>query len=382
VAREAGLASSLQSIRTLLDRQSDDDRDVLGKLFGEATLALLASHTPAPVETYDLSPAPVVPRTGPATARANGITLEYDTFGDPADPPLLLVMGLAGQMVAWDEAFCARIAARGYHVVRFDNRDIGRSTWLDHEPVPSLVSLMRAQRKGLPMRVPYLVDDMADDAVGLLDALGIGSAHVVGISMGGMIAQTMAARAPGRVRTLTSIMSHTGDRDLPHPHWRAMAMLFVPAVRDREAYQRRAVMVWRVLNGPKLAVDAARTRAAAALAFDRGIHPAGAGRQMAAIVASGSRTEALRTLAIPALVLHGDQDPLVPLEGGRRTAAAIPGAVLEIIPGMGHALPPPLWERIIDRITAHAVYNGTPHAEEAGEAGMTPCFPRDRRTRE
>jgi pimeloyl-ACP methyl ester carboxylesterase len=327
---------------------------VIRDFVGDATLAFLAARTPVPVPTYPLPPIEKrVVHVGPKTAKANGITLEYDTFGERGDPPLLLVMGLAGQMVAWDEAFCTRLAARGFRVIRFDNRDIGRSTWLDHEPVPNVVALGRAIRKGLPVRVPYGLDDMAADAVGLLDALEIDSAHVMGISMGGMIAQTMAMRAPDRVRTLTSVMSHTGERDLPHPHWRASAMLFVPAPRDRETYLRRAVLTWRILNGPRMAVDEARTRAAAALAFDRGIHPAGVGRQLAAILAGEPRVEGLRALTLPTLVIHGDQDPLVPLEGGRRTAAAVPGAQLEVIEGMGHALPPPLWERIIDRIVAH-----------------------------
>ena len=326
----------------------------VGDLVGDATLAFLAARTPAPVETYPLPPVAPVRRDGPATVRANGLTLEYDAFGDPAHPPVLLVMGLAGQMVAWDEAFCARLAARGFRVIRFDNRDIGRSTWLDHEPVPNVIALTRSLRKGLPVRVPYLLSDMAGDALGLMDALAIPSAHVVGVSMGGMIAQTMAIRAPHRVRTLTSVMSHTGEPGLPHPHWRASAMLFVPTPRVREAYLRRAVLVWRILNGPRMAVDAARTRVMAALAWDRGVHPAGVARQLAAVLASGSRVDDLRTLRVPTLVIHGDQDPLVPLEGGRRTAAAVPGAALEVVEGMGHALAPPLWERLIGRIAAHA----------------------------
>ncbi len=323
-------------------------------LLGEATLSFLASRTPPPVPTYDLPAVASVARTEPALAQANGMTLEYDTFGDPADPAVLLVMGLAGQMVAWDEELCARLAARGFHVIRFDNRDIGRSTWLDHEPVPSFGGLLWARRRGLPLRVPYLVTDMADDALGLLDALGIGRAHVVGVSMGGMIGQTMAIRAPERVRTLTSVMSSTGDPDLPHPHWRATAAMFVPATRERERYLKRAIMIWRILTGPRIAVDMARTRAQSERAFSRGVHPQGAARQLAAILASPPRTEDLRRIHTPTLVIHGDQDPLVPLEGGRRTAAAIPGARLEVVPGMGHALAPPLWERLIDRIVEHA----------------------------
>lgn len=323
-------------------------------LFGDATIRLLASHTPAPVATYRLeTPVPRVARTPPATVQANGLRMEYDTFGDPAHPPLLLVMGLAGQMVAWDEEFCARLAARGLWVIRFDNRDIGRSTWLDHEPVPNVVALLRAQRRGLPVRVPYRVPDMAMDALGLLDALGVRSAHVVGVSMGGMIAQTMAIQAPERVRTLTSIMSHTGEPDLPHPHWRASASLFIPAPRTAETALRRAVDVWRILNGPRMPVDLARTRAQVELALGRGRNPAGTARQLAAILATPSRAAGLRALRVPTLVIHGEEDPLVPLEGGLRTAAHVPGAALEVIPRMGHALAPPLWERLIDRITAH-----------------------------
>lgn len=324
-------------------------------LFGDVTIRLLASHTPPPVETYRLeTPVPRVARTEPATVQANGLRIEYDTFGDPAHPPVLLVMGLAGQMVAWDEEFCARLAARGFYVIRFDNRDIGRSTWLEHEPVPNIMALVRAVRRGLPFRVPYRVPDMARDALALLDALGVASAHVVGVSMGGMMAQSMAIQAPERVRTLTSVMSHTGEADLPHPHWRASAALFVPAPRTTETALRRAVEVWRILNGRRMPVDLARTRAQAELALRRGRNPAGTTRQLAAILASPSRADDLRRLTVPTLVIHGQEDPLVPLEGGIRTARHVPGAELEVVPRMGHALPPPLWDRLIDRIVRHA----------------------------
>lgn len=322
-------------------------------LFGTAVLRALAAHTPPPVPTYPLPPPPPVPRTPPATVQVNGLRIEYDAFGDPADPVLLLVMGLAGQLVAWDEEFCARLAGCGLRVIRFDNRDMGRSTWLRNAPVPDLFAVIRAVRRGLPVEVPYRVPDLARDALGLLDALGVGSAHVLGVSMGGMIAQQMAIDAPHRVRTLTSIMSHTGEPDLPRPHWRASAALMVPAPRDRERAMRRAVDAWRVMNGPACAVDLARTRAMAELAYDRGRNPRGVIRQLAGIIASPTRAEGLRRLRVPTLVIHGDHDPLVPLDGGRRTAAAVPGAELDVIPRMGHALPPPLWERLIDRIARH-----------------------------
>lgn len=326
----------------------------LRDLISDATIALLASHTPPPVATYPLPPlAAEVPRSPERVARANGIAITYDTFGDPAHPPVLLVMGLSGQLIAWNEEFCARLAARGLFVIRFDNRDIGRSTWLSDAPVPNLLALVRAIRRGEPVRVPYGLHDMAADALGLLDALAIESAHVVGISMGGMIAQTMAIRSPHRVRTLTSIMSHTAERDLPHPHRRLMGAMMIPAPLGRAAYLRHALQVWRILNGPVYAADLARVHAESTAIFERGRNPAGGGRQLAAILSAPSRSEALRTLAVPTLVIHGDRDPLIPMEGGLRTAAAIPGATLEIIPGMGHALPPPLWERIVELIAKH-----------------------------
>lgn len=322
-------------------------------LFSTALVRALAAHTPPPVPTYPLPPPPDVPRTPPATVQVNGLRMEYDAFGHAGDPVLLLVMGLAGQLVAWDEEFCARLAGCGLRVIRFDNRDMGRSTWFDDAPVPSLFAVIRAVQRGLSVDVPYRVPDMAGDALGLMDALGIESAHLLGISMGGMIAQQVAIDAPHRVRTLTSIMSHTGERDLPHPHWRASAALMAPAPRDREAALQRAVEAWRVMNGPATAVDLARTRRMAELAYDRGRNPRGVIRQLAGIIASPSRAEGLRRLEVPTLVIHGDHDPLVPLEGGRRTAALVPRAELEVIPRMGHALPPPLWERLIDRIARH-----------------------------
>lgn len=328
----------------------------LAHLFGDATLSLLAARTPKPVLTYPLPlvDTSAVRRVEPIVVPSNGMEITCETFGDPAHPPILLIMGLAAQMVQWDDEFCARLAVRGFYVIRFDNRDIGRSTWMTGAPVPRMVALLAAKRRGLPVRVPYLLDDMARDAIGVLDALGIASAHVVGVSMGGMIAQSVAVMAPGRVRSLTSIMSHTGEDDLPHPHWRASAALFLPAPRGREAVVRRAVTMWRILNGHRIAVDLTRTRAQVLKAYERGRNPSGVARQLAAILASPSRAASLPKLRIPTLVIHGDEDPLVPLEGGRRTAALIPGARLEIVPGMGHALPPPLWDTLLGHLAAHA----------------------------
>ncbi|HEX8395287.1 MAG TPA: alpha/beta hydrolase [Longimicrobium sp.] len=328
----------------------------LAHLFGDATLRLLAARTPKPVLTYPLPrvDTSAVRRVDPIVVPANGLEITCETFGEPTDPPVLLIMGLAAQMVQWDDEFCLRLAAQGFYVIRFDNRDIGRSTWMTGAPVPRLVALLGAKRRGLPLQVPYLLDDMARDTLGVLDALGIDSAHVVGVSMGGMIAQSVAALAPHRLRSLTSIMSHTGEDDAPHPHWRASAALFIPVPRGREAAVRRAVPVWRILNGHGIAIDLARTRSQALRAYERGRNPSGVARQLAAILASPSRADSLRALRVPTLVIHGDEDPLIPTAGGRRTAALVAGSRLEIIPGMGHALAPPLWDTLIDRITNHA----------------------------
>jgi len=296
-----------------------------------------------------------VPHSNPASVQANGIELVYDTFGQPSAPPLLLIMGLGGQMIAWDDEFCAQLAARGYWVIRFDNRDVGLSTKFDQAGVPDMAALAWARAQGEAIQAPYTLADMADDAAGLLDALGAGSAHVVGVSMGGMIAQAMAIRHPDRVRTLTSIMSSTGNPDLPPPAAEALEILLKPAPTDRDGYLESAVQSQQVLGGSPFPVDKDYTRERARRAFDRGLHPKGIARQMAAILASGSRKEALRSVTVPTLVIHGDADPLVPVEGGIDTADAVPGAELLIIEGMGHALPPALWPQVIDAIARHTV---------------------------
>jgi len=293
-------------------------------------------------------------RSSPAMVRANGIELCYDAFGDRNAAPLILIMGLAAQMIAWDEAFCAQLADRGFWPVRFDNRDIGLSTKLQQFPVPDLASLIEQQLLGEPLSAPYTLRDMAADTVGLMDALGIESAHVVGVSMGGAIAQEMAIHSPNRVRTLTSIMSSTGEPGLPPPTAEAMAILLAPMPTDRESYLVRYARTWQVLRGPGFPLDQARDAQRAAEIFERGLNPPGVARQLAAIVASGSRKDALRAVHVPALVIHGDVDPLVPLAGGIATANAIPGAKLVVIKGMGHALPIPMWPQIIEAIVSHA----------------------------
>ena len=292
-------------------------------------------------------------RTEPRFVHANGIDLAYDTFGDPMDPPLLLIMGLGTQMIGWDDDFCAQLAVRGHHVVRFDNRDIGQSTKLDQLGVPDIGQAMTAALQGQPIKAPYLLNDMADDAIGLLDALGIGSAHVVGASMGGAIAQLMAIRNPSRVRTLTSIMASSGEPTLPPPTPAAMQALLTPTPLDYDGYLARYLSTWKVLRVGSFPQDEALDPVRARRAYERGLNPPGVARQLVAIIASGSRRPALAKVTTPTLVIHGDVDPLVPLAHGQDVAAAVPGAKIEIIPGMGHALPIPLWPQIIGAIVAH-----------------------------
>jgi pimeloyl-ACP methyl ester carboxylesterase len=277
-----------------------------------------------------------------------GIELAYERFGDPADPPLLLVMGLATQMLGWPDELCAGLAERGLHVIRFDNRDIGLSTHLHDAPPPDMAAAMTGDTSS----ASYTLSDMARDTAGLLDALGLDSAHVVGASMGGMIAQTLAIEHPARVRTLTSIMSTTGDPGVGGANEEALGVLLAPPARDRAAAIERTLATYRVIGSPAYELDEPALRERAGLAFDRAYDPAGVARQLLAILASGDRTPRLRELDLPVLVLHGAEDPLVRVSGGRATAAAIPGAKLVEFDGMGHDLPRALWPAITDRIVA------------------------------
>jgi len=284
----------------------------------------------------------------------NGVEIAWASFGDPAASPLVLIMGLGAQMVAWDDAFCARLAeAGGHRVIRFDNRDIGHSTHLSHLGVPDIQALMLQAMAGKPLAVPYTLRDMAEDCVGLLDALGIDRAHIVGASMGGAIGQEMAIHHPQRMRSFTSIMSTTGDPALPPPTPEAMAVLFSPTPLSFDAYLPHYKKVWRVLRGPDFPLDEARDTERAQLTFLRGLNPGGVARQLAAIFASGNRKPALRDVRVPTLVIHGDADPLVPVACGVDVADAIAGAKLLRIPRMGHALPISMWPQIIDAIAAH-----------------------------
>jgi pimeloyl-ACP methyl ester carboxylesterase len=278
-----------------------------------------------------------------------GITLCYDAFGDPADPALLLVMGLGTQMVAWHEDFCGRLADEGFHVIRFDNRDIGRSTHIDGAPTPTLPQLL--------MRRPpaaYRLEDMAGDTAGLLDGLGIGAAHVVGASMGGMIAQTLAATRPDRVLSLASIMSTTGGRLVGQPTLRVMPIFLKQAPRERQAFVEHTVLLFETIGSRGIQRDDDELREVAGLMYDRGLDPAGTARQLAAIIASGNRTPALRRITAPTVVIHGTADRLVRPSGGRATVRAIAGAKLVKVPGMGHDLPRAAWDQIITAIVSNA----------------------------
>jgi pimeloyl-ACP methyl ester carboxylesterase len=288
-----------------------------------------------------------------ARVRANGIEIEYDSFGSESGRPLLLIMGLGGQMTMWDEGFCEALAERGHYVVRFDNRDVGLSTKFDAAGVPNVMELMMQSASGKMPAVPYTLDDMADDTAGLLDALGLDTAHVCGASMGGMIAQTLAIRHGGRLRSLVSIMSSTGDPSLPQAKPEAMAVLMAPPPTDRAGSLDAAVRTWRTIGSPGFPFDEEKIRERAGRFFDRSFHPQGVVRQLAAILAHGSRAAKLRDVTAPTLVIHGADDPLVPLAGGRHTAEAIPGAELLVIPGMGHDLPEGAWPTLVGAISEH-----------------------------
>lgn len=290
---------------------------------------------------------------------AGDVELCYEAFGDPAAPVVLLVMGLGTQMLAWRPEFCELIAAEGYRVIRFDNRDVGRSTHFRGHAPPTLPELLTRR----PRRPAYTLDDMAGDAAGLLDALGIDAAHVVGASMGGMIAQVLAVRHPERVRSLVSIMSTTGATRVGRPALKVLPFLVKPPATTREGAAERLVELFGIVGSPGFERDVAATRELAALSFDRDADRRGAGRQLAAILASGDRTRDLAQVRAPTLVVHGTADRMVAPSGGRATAKAIPGARLELIEGMGHDLPPALWPRLTRLIVEQA------RAADLGHAG-------------
>lgn len=290
----------------------------------------------------------------PQIARANGIELCYEIFGDANAEPLLLIMGLGAQMILWDDDFCRQLATRGFRVIRFDNRDIGKSSKLTGGKRLGALELLKLRFLKIPVAAPYKLLDMAQDTTGLMDALGIKSAHLVGASMGGMIAQEIAISFPQRVRSLTSIMSTTGNPKVPPPTREAGAMLMAPPPATREEFLARFAQTWKVLRVGSFPEDEARDRLRAERVFERGLNAPGVGRQLRAILASGSRKQRLASVKAPTLVIHGTVDPLVRPEGGKDTAASIPGARLLMVEGMGHAIPIPMWPQIIDAIDKHA----------------------------
>jgi pimeloyl-ACP methyl ester carboxylesterase len=283
------------------------------------------------------------------TATCNGVELWYETFGGDDDPPLLLVMGLGAQATAWDAELCNAFTDRGFRVIRFDNRDVGLSTKIESAPIDFFATIAKVAA-GEPVDAPYRLSDMAADAVGLLDHLGIAAAHVVGASMGGMIAQTIAIEHPERVLTLTSIMSNTGNFEYGNARAEAMAVLLEPAATDRDGAIERSVRASQVIGSPDH-FDEERARERAAAAYDRCFFPVGIGRQLIGIHASGSREDALRELTVPTLVIHGTEDPLVEVSGGERTAELIPGSELLLVEGMGHDLPQVFWSQIVEAVT-------------------------------
>jgi pimeloyl-ACP methyl ester carboxylesterase len=274
------------------------------------------------------------------------IDLAYETFGEATDPPVLLISGLSGQLISWDEGFCRELVDRGLFVVRFDNRDVGLSTHLDSAHFDPMVTL------GADAAPPYTLADMAADTAGLIKNLGMGSVHVVGLSLGGMIGQLLAIRYRDLVRSLTSIMSTTGDNQVGQPTEAALALLMSPPPASRDDVLERAVLSNRTMGSPGYPTDESEVRAKAARAYDRAFDPPGVARQLAAAMTTPDRTQDLGRLDLPALVIHGAADPLIDVSGGRATAEAIPGAELLVIDGMGHELPRPLWPTVTDRIAA------------------------------
>jgi pimeloyl-ACP methyl ester carboxylesterase len=297
-------------------------------------------------------------------ASANGIQIEYETFGERSGRPLLLIMGLAAQLIHWDEDLCRALAERGHFVIRFDNRDVGRSTILADLGAPDAMEALLKRLQGEKVEAPYTLADMAADCAGLLDALDLPSAHVVGASLGGMIGQVLALEFPARVRSLTCIMSSTGNPALPTATPEALTALMSPPVAEREGAIERSVRIFRTIGSPGFPFDEPRIRARAALAWERGFHPDGVTRQLVASLASEPRHEALAAMRCPALVIHGKQDPLIPVEGGIDIARAIPMADLIVLAGMGHDLPRAVWPRLVEEITSL-----TRRAEGAGAPG-------------
>lgn len=290
-----------------------------------------------------------------ATLEANGIQIEYDERGNKDAPAVLLIMGIGCQMLLWSDAFCDALADKGFRVIRFDNRDVGLSEHMDAAGKPNILEAVQRAMTGQPVMAAYTLNDMALDAVGVLDALDVEAAHIVGASMGGMIAQIVAAEHAGRTRSLTSIMSSSGRPTLPPPTPAATAALLTPpSGTDRESIIENGVQTWKVLASPDYPPTDGELRERLGMLYDRANNPAGFARQYLAILGSGSRVDLLKTIGVPSLVIHGLADPLIPVECGRDTAELIPGAKLKLIEGMGHDFPPVLMARIAEMIAEQA----------------------------
>ena len=306
-----------------------------------------------------------------SSLRAKSLNIEYDEFGDRTAPAILLIMGLGTQMTAWPESLCHGLAECGFRVIRFDNRDVGLSDKFDGVKVPGLVRWKLMHMLGIKVRPPYTLADMADDGFGLLDALGVERAHLVGISMGGMIAQIMAGTRPERVRSLTSLASTSGAHGLPGPDAQLARHMFTrPRKASREYLIDHTVKTWRMIGSPAYPVSDEERHSKASAALDRSFYPQGYRRHLAAILGSASRIGLLGRIGTPTLVIHGDCDRLIPLECGRDTARRIPGSRLEIITGLGHDLPESFMPQLVDLVAAHAEA-----ADRRGETAGSPEKP-------
>ncbi len=290
-----------------------------------------------------------------ATANANGIQIEYDTFGKSSHPALLLIIGLASQLIHWQDEFCQQIADNEFFVIRYDNRDSGLSTKFEGLSSEEIMEKITALFSGQEVSVPYTIEDMSSDAVGLLDEMNIKKAHICGMSMGGYIAQTFAINNPSRTISLTSIYSHCGNRSEFLPSQETMEEMMKPIPKDREGAIEYMVEFLKLVYGSGLPFDVEFHKRIAAQAFDRSFCPEGTGRQYLAIMVQKDRTDELKKLKIPALVIHGDEDPLVPLAGGKATTEAIPGADFMVVKGMGHVIPNlnAYWGDIKDAMISH-----------------------------
>lgn len=286
-------------------------------------------------------------------AKANNIEIEYETYGDPSGKPLLLVMGLGAQMIRWDEGFIQEFVKRGFYVIIFDNRDVGLTTKFEEFGVPDRIKMYQSLAKGEKIEAPYLVDDMADDAIGLLDVLGIEKAHICGASMGGMIVQAIVCKYPSRVLSLTIIMSSSRKPRLPQVRPEALKILMTPAPQEREANIEHSVETWRVIWGSGFPFPEDMVRERARREYDRSYYPQGSTRQMVAVLACADRTKQLASVKVPTLVIHGKDDPLGPYEDSVAISKAIPGSELLLIEGMGHSLPPETWPQVINAIVAN-----------------------------